>query len=200
MTEQTFRAELRPKAFNIARAIVTTEGLSGLQARRVAREAGCAVGTLYNLFGDMDGLAIAVNQETVRLLGESLVACFEHHRSAPVETRLTELALTYLRFALDNLHRWRAVFEHRLAAGALVPEDYIQDQARLFALIEDIIASDVAEPALRKRAAHALFAAIHGIVGLALDEKLAYFDRANTEAEIRFIVSATTNGLAHARG
>lgn len=200
MAEQNFRNELRQKAFGLARDIITSEGLAALQARRVAREAGCAVGTLYNVFGDMDGLTIAVNQETVQLLGEDLIASVTASQGQPVEARLTALALTYMRFALDNLNRWRAVFEHRLSERAEVPQAYLDDQAKLLALIEGIIASDVAAPELRQRAARALFAAIHGIIQLAVEEKLAHFDRATTEGEIRFIVSATANGLARARG
>lgn len=200
MADQPFRVELRQKALGIALRIITEEGLAALQARRVAREADCAVGTLYNVFGDMDGLIIAANQDTVHLLGDALIASFETSATAPVEKRLTDLALTYMRFALDHKSRWRAVFEHRLAPGAEVPPAYQSDQARLLALIESIIAGEVTDPQLRQRAARALFAAIHGIIQLAIDEKLAYFDQATTEGEIRFIVTAAANGLARAHG
>lgn len=200
MKEPPYRERLHQKALQIATAIVEREGLAALQARRVAVEAGCSVGSLYNVFGDMDGLAVAVNRETVRALGDALVASFASHERQPTEQRLTDLALAYLRFALANLGRWRAVFEHRQLPGSEVPPDYRSDQARLLGLIEAVIAGEVHDAALRRHAARALFAAIHGIIMLALDEKLAQFDRAATESEIRFVVSAVANGLARARG
>lgn len=199
MAEQGFRSELRQKALTIAERIITTDGLAALQARRVATEAGCAVGTLYNVFGDMDGLIIAANQETVGLLGAVLVESHKASAGGSVERRLTDLATAYLAFAVAHQNRWRAVFEHRMAPTAEVPEDYRADQARLLALIEEIIAEEVRDEKLRHRAGRALFAAIHGIVALALDEKLEYFDRAATEGEIRFIVSAAAKGLARAQ-
>lgn len=198
--EPTYRDRLRAKALAIATAIVEKDGLAALQARRVARDADCSVGTLYNVFGDMDGLVLALNQTTVRRLGDDLISSFETTEGQPVETRLTALALTYMQFAHESLPLWRAVFEHRLPDGADIPADYKADQARLLALIETIVAAGIADEALRRRAARALFAAIHGIVQLALDQKLADFDPEATEAEIRFVVSAVSNGLARARG
>ena len=48
--------ELRVEALKIAEEIVVGEGLAALTARRVAGETGCSVGTLYNVFGQLDGL------------------------------------------------------------------------------------------------------------------------------------------------
>lgn len=195
MKEPPYRERLRQKALEIAIRIAAGEGLVALQARRIATEADCSVGSLYNVFGDMDGLVIAVNRDTVLLLGDALMASFAATEGRPVEHRLTDLALTYMRFALDHQNRWRAVFEHRQTEGRDVPDDYRADQARLLGLIEAVIAGDVTDAALRRRAARALFAAIHGIIMLALDEKLAHFDREAMESEIRFIVSAAARGL-----
>lgn len=199
MTTPPYRDRLRLKALAIAARIAASEGLAALQARRIATEAGCSVGSLYNVFGDMDGLVVAVNRETVRLLGDALMASFAASEESQVEQRLMQLALTYMHFALDHQNRWRAVFEHRQPDGREVPADYRADQARLLGLIEAVIAGDVTDSSLRRHAARALFAAIHGIIMLALDEKLAHFDREAMESEIRFIVSAAAHGLARAR-
>ena len=43
-----------------------------------------------------------------------------------------------------------------------------------------------------------MFAAVHGIVVLAFDNKLQTFSGAETEREIRFIVAATAAGLGNA--
>lgn len=200
MSEAPYRERLRATALEIATRIVEAEGLAALQARRVATDAGCSVGTLYNIFGGMDDLVTAVNRDTLRLLGEALVTNFTATHDRAVEQRLTDLALTYLRFARQHMLRWRAVFEHRRGDGAEPPADYRAEQARLLALIETVVAGEIADTDARRRAGRALFAAIHGIVLLAVDEKLANYDHTQTEGEIRFIVSATANGLARAGG
>ena len=98
-------------------------------------------------------------------------------------------------FALDSQPSWRAVFEHQLAKDRIVPEWYRERQAVLFAIVEEILTPVVSDRQECEMAARALFSAVHGIVSLALDQKLGEFDRAATEAQIRFIVTAAARGL-----
>ena len=48
------RKALREDLINIAEATIAREGLSGLKARDLATEAGCALGAIYNVFGDLN--------------------------------------------------------------------------------------------------------------------------------------------------
>lgn len=196
--KQPYRERLKRDILAMAERVVTAEGLPGLQVRRVAQDAGCSVGTVYNVFGDLDGLIIAVNETTLAKLAEPLSRAFEAHTGQPTPVRLTGLALAYMHFAFDNQLRWRAVFEHRPAATRDVPLHYRANQARLLALIEKTIASEIPGEHSRSHAARALFAAVHGIVALALDNKISPFDAARVESEIRFIVRAAARGLAEA--
>ena len=63
-------AELKKKALQSAELIVVEEGLAALTARRVAGETGFSVGTLYNIFGHLDGLIAEVNLATFRQMAE----------------------------------------------------------------------------------------------------------------------------------
>lgn len=195
MSKLPYREQLKADVLAIARRIVEQDGLAALHARRVAAQAKCSVGSIYNVFDDLDGLVIALNIETVHDLGKALTASFEGSAQLGLDERLADLAITYARFAVANANRWRAVFEHKLSGTRTIPETYRSDQARLLALIEDIIAGEIPDSAMRERAARALFAAVHGIVALALESKLVAFDAQGTEMEIRFIVKAAASGL-----
>ena len=195
MAERTYRERLRTNTLLVARKIVSTEGLAALQARRVAQEAGCSVGTIYNLYDGLDDLVINVNAATLEDLGANLKAEMQQSIGVALSERLTGLALAYLGFALDSQPSWRAVFEHQLAKERSVPDWYRERQAGLFAIVEDILASAVSDTRERAMAARALFSAVHGIVSLALDQKLGDFDRAATESQIRFIVATAARGL-----
>lgn len=195
MTSLPYREKLRQDVLAIGRAMLEAEGLQTLHARRIAERARCSVGSIYNVFGDLDGLIIALNMETVSDLGKVLKASHKGSAHLSLDERLTDLAITYARFAFANPHRWRAVFEHKLAGDRTIPDIYRSDQARLLALIENIIAQDIPDGTLRGHAARALFAAVHGIVALALESKLVAFDPVQTEMEIRFIVTAAAKGL-----
>lgn len=194
--ERPKRQKLREKVLAISSRILAEEGLAALQARRVATEAGCSVGSIYNLYEDLDGLILAANETTLDLLSEPLSAAFEKAKSAPVVERLIGLALAYMQFALAHRVRWRAVFEHRLAPYKELPEHYAAKRAKLLALIERAIEPEISDQLSRHRAARALFGAVHGIITLALDNKLAPFDATEVEREITFIVIAAAKGLA----
>jgi AcrR family transcriptional regulator len=206
------RDKLKARMLEVAERILETEGLQAVQARRVAQEADCSVGTLYNVFrGGLDDLIIEANDLTLQKLGSALEAATVSNAAmsspdgpaalaAPadprgIEPRLMALALAYLRFAVEHPTPWRAVFEHRLSEKQSVPEWYRESQAALFAIVERVLADVTADEAVRRRAARALFAAVHGIVSLALDRKLGEFDPLETEAQVRLVVGAAARGL-----
>jgi AcrR family transcriptional regulator len=201
-TPLTYRDEMRSKMLGIAKRVVAEEGLGALQARRVADEAGCAVGTIYNVFKNLDNLIIETNSATLSDLGASLVAVAQKGASitgpGAVAERLQALGLAYLDFAVSQNKSWRAVFDHHMAPGNPVPDWYRQKQAQLFALVEQVLGAVITDETSRSRAARALFSAVHGVVMLSLAGTLGPTDRSETEAQVRFIVQAVAEGVAHA--
>ena len=194
-SENRSRDALRTVILARAGAIVANEGLVAVQARRIAAEGNCSVGTLYNIFGDRDGLILSINRETLTAMGESLEAARAAARTGQLEARLIALALAYTRFALDNLNRWLAVFEFRLPDNTPLPQDYEALRARLLGLLEETIGDDVPQTLERQTAARALFGAAHGILHLAVNNRLSDFDPDAVEREIRFIVKAAAAGM-----
>jgi AcrR family transcriptional regulator len=198
----TYRDEMRAKMLAIAKRVVAEEGLGALQARRVADEAGCAVGTIYNVFKNLDNLIIETNSATLSDLGESIVLIAQQGASitgpGAIAERLQALGLAYLDFAVSQNRSWRAVFDHHMAPGNPVPDWYRQKQAKLFALIEQVLREVIVDERRCSRAARALFSAVHGVVMLSLAETLGPTDRAETEAQVRFIIRAVAEGVARA--
>ena len=54
--KQQLRLEAAEAILDAAERVVASEGIGGASMQRVAREARVSVGTLYNYFGDRDGL------------------------------------------------------------------------------------------------------------------------------------------------
>lgn len=188
MSMPSYRDRQKSTIVKIARDILATEGLEGLQARRVAGAADCSVGTIYNLFGSLDMVIIAANAET---LGELHQLLLQAKESEPkLDGQLDALTKAYLEFALARTLEWRALFEHRFATKTSVPEWYRQSQAELFAVVEELL-----QPAIQAEAARALFSAVHGVVSIALDQKLGEFDRPATERQVQFIVKSIAQGI-----
>src|ERR1700710_1211091 len=94
----------------VARHLIASKGLRSLKIRDIAAAADCSVGSIYNEFGDFDGLILTVNRETVQSLDAQLSAVPD--RDA-VE-QLHGLAGTYLDFAIQHANLLRSLFEHRM--------------------------------------------------------------------------------------
>jgi len=196
LTKQERHNKLRGEIVAIASRLLKAEGLSALQARRIANEANCSVGTLYNACGNLDQIILAANTLSLEDLRKALeeARCAEsgHGESEPA---LMRMAMAYLDFACNCRPSWRAIFEHRLTTKQGVPQFYRDKQAELFAIVEESLVPVIDEAHLRQKVARALFAAVHGIIALALDEKLGDFDEPATRREITFVVSAIARGL-----
>jgi AcrR family transcriptional regulator len=197
------RKELREALVRAAEKTIRRKGLAGLKARDLAREAGCALGAIYNVFPDLDALILAVNARTL--------AAFQRHlakvgleqgtgSSEDVESntdRIVRLAAAYVDFAAANQWRWRALFEHRMGGTRNIPDWYIEAQKPLFALVEEPLRE--LQPGLDTEQvtllARNIFAAIHGVVDLGLNQKLAVMPAAVLQGQVSQIARALAVGL-----
>lgn len=194
--DAVFRDRMRARLLEVAEAIIASDGFTAVQARRVAAAAPCAIGTIYNIYRDIDGLILAANTRTLADLAVALTAAHQAAAGLDLEARLMALAVAYLDFATGATRRWRAVFEHHLPADYPLAPSYTADRRRLLGLIESEIGeTGPSDPAQRYDAARALFSATHGNVLLSLDAKLGPFDRAACERQLLFVVRHVVAGL-----
>ncbi len=104
-----------------AQRIASREGLGGLTARRIAAEVGCSVGTLYNVFGNMDSLILHLNGTTLDALYDEMKKVGETADSASTVQALT---VKYLEFTRKNLNLWNVIFEHSWPKDYPIPDLY----------------------------------------------------------------------------
>ncbi|MGP3699692.1 TetR/AcrR family transcriptional regulator [Rhodobacter sp. NSM] len=189
------RADLRTRLIDAAETQIAARGLAGLKAREVTAEAGCALGGLYTAFEDLDRLALHVNSRTLARLGEALRQASPGE--GPPATTLTALALGYVAFARENLRLWSALFDHRLPEGVPMPDWHRADHQVLIERITgplSVLRPDLGPEALELRA-KTLFAAVHGVVALALQGRFTGTPRDRLESEVTALVAAMTRGL-----
>ena len=169
------RADLRDKLVVAAEARIRETGVTALRARDLAKDAGCAVGAIYNAFDDMTALVMAVNGRTFQRLGAVVEASITSSRGASATDRLILMSEAYLDFASDNSRLWRALFDLELPADGAVPVWYRTALDRLF----QHIAGPVAElfpdqpPEEQALTVRALFSSVHGIVLLGLENRIS---------------------------
>lgn len=195
MSEPSFRDRLRTKLLAIGERLVGEEGLDGLQARRVAREADCSVGSIYNVFGDIDGFIAEVNTLTLQRMRVYLEAAVLDRADKSLRGSLLILANTYARFAIEHPNEWQAVFKHRRPEGSPTLPRYQQEQEQLLALIAAHLTEIEAQSEKRARLARTLFGAVHGIVTLAVDDRMEGVVRSELDAQITLLVDVLVRGL-----
>jgi AcrR family transcriptional regulator len=195
VNEPSFRDRLRTKLLAIGERLVGEEGLDGLQARRVAREADCSVGSIYNVFGDIDGFIAEVNTLTLQRMRVDLEAAVLDRADKSLRGSLLALANTYARFAIEHPNEWQAVFKHRRPEGSPTLPRYQQEQEQLLALIAAHLTEIEAQSEKRARLARTLFGAVHGIVTLAVDDRMEGVVRSELDAQITLLVDVLVRGL-----
>ena len=191
------RGELKDMALAAAGEIAEAEGWRGLTARKVAGRIGYSVGTLYNVFGTLDDLIIAVNGVTLDSLFEHLKAATGKTGADTPEVALRALAAAYVAFIDRHPHLWDILFEHRLPPGRTLPSWYDGKLAQLLGLLEEALAPlfDESERAERIRAARVLWCSMHGISSLARSGKLGIITGETVTSMSDQLIASYTAGL-----
>ena len=187
MSNRPSHDDLREKTLQAALSVVDGQGHAALNARSLARAAECSVGTLYNVFGDLDGVVYALNAHTTRALRRALETALATAPDTPLD-RLSALADAYFDFATAYPNRWEALFRFR--AKGPVDGSVGREGDALFALLKDSVGGAVPDEALL-----ALWAAVHGVVELATQQHLLYYASGSERRYLRLILHAAMKGF-----
>jgi hypothetical protein len=115
----------------------------------------------------------------------------------PPGDQLLLLAQRYLDFARAHPKLWRALFDHRLPDGKQFPEWHIVNQANLLMHIAKPLAK--LQPALPEQdlmiRARTMFAAVHGIVAISLDNRFVGLPTPSLDLELSRFIRLLLAGL-----
>ncbi|WP_227271859.1 TetR/AcrR family transcriptional regulator [Roseobacter weihaiensis] len=156
-------ADIRERATTVAERIVLEQGGGALNARGLAKELGISVGSLYNAFGDLDGVVRAVNTRCSDRLAKALRAALE---AAPADARARVIAIgeAYFDFARSEPRRWYMLFERDSDLELDVKTAELQE-----GLLEMLIRAGDGDPGNQQHRQFflLLWASVHGLVSLA---------------------------------
>ena len=162
--------EMTARILDIAEALIGQGGSANLKARSIAGQAGIAVGSIYNLFGDLTDLHRAVNVRLLDRLAASGGQAMQEARAAGItdtRQRLLALARAYLSFVEAHPVSWAALLAfNREHAATGEPKDYRQRFDALFEIIAVVLADDAIamDDEKRRLVARVLWSSVHGIV------------------------------------
>lgn len=190
-TTEERREDLRRRLTDIAERRIAADGLAALKARDLARDAGCALGAIYNVVTDLNDLVMAVNGRTFRRLGAAVLAALDGP-ALPPEQQLIAMSRAYLRFAAENTRSWRALFDLEMSVESPVPEWYLAELAGLFAIIAGPLRQIFPgwTPGQIDLMTRALFSSVHGMVLLGLEKRISGVPTERIEQMISVILSS----------
>lgn len=169
-TPQQLRALLVREGY----ALMEETGLTRFSGREVAKRAGYSVGTIYNVFGSLDGLIAAINTHTFTLWAAHL----REGLAASGEDRIKSLVEAYFSFALINPKAWSAIYEHRYPVEVGLSEDDLEQRADLTLIVEEevraVLPADT--PLDVARFSRSLIANVHGHCAYVVSGSFALLD------------------------
>jgi AcrR family transcriptional regulator len=179
-------ADIRERAIMIAERIVLERGSDALSARGLATALNVSVGSLYNAFGDLDGVVRAVNAKCARMLSASLAAAVAG--AAPdARARVVALGEAYFDFAIAEPERWWMLVERRSDAAPDLKTHDLQA-----GLLDMLVRAGDGAPirAADRQFFLLLWASVHGLVSLACRPTIVAMDPGAARTYIRDLVDA----------
>ncbi|MGV6820137.1 MAG: TetR/AcrR family transcriptional regulator [Parvularcula sp.] len=202
MPERTRRPapdDLRRKARQTARTLLAEGGPENVKARAVAKAVGVSIGTIYNLFGDLDDLLFEVNGE---IYDELLTAITSSKDPAPdtpnaMQVRLRSLGHAYLEFVAAHADLWAGVLAFNRQRKKSVPEWYRDKERELFNVLKEKLGPEgqMAHIPQADLAPQALWAAVHGIISVSIGRDGLLATRQEIADQIDLVVTAVVTML-----
>ncbi len=167
--------ELRELLVSEGHALLAERGFAQFSAREAARRAGYSVGTIYNVFGSLDGFLIAINSRTFGHWAQALETALEG--VAAVDTaRLEALVMAYFAFAEANRNLWMAIYDHRIDRAIDIPAQDGAAREALTGIVDREVrawfGADIDDAQLRPLV-RSLIATVHGHCALWLSGSYA---------------------------
>ena len=195
---------LRARAIDEARVLMREGGPEAVKARAVAQALGVSVGTVYNLFGHLGELVLALNGQVYDALYEAVTAgrAAAAAEGADASGQMVALARAYLRFVAENSQLWGGVLAYNRASREAPPVWYRKKELALLGVIAETIAGfpGAEDEARRDIATRALWAAVHGIVTISVARGGLIAPEDEVQAQMDLVVEAVAAKLASQSG
>ena len=196
------RDDLCERVLDIAERRIAQGGAEELRARTIALDAGVSVGTIYNLFGSMNGLLEALFTRILKRFHGVASSAIDPISDQDRRTALLALADVYLDFVEGNEAVWQSLLSFNRGRPDVEGDPYLAEQGPLFDLVGNVLVGtplDSGEEA-RRRAARMLWSSVHGIVsmnylGMASEERAK-----ETKAQVTLLVDLVLSGMRKRAG
>ena len=188
--------DLRERGMDIGIDLLREGGLPAVKARVVAVRLGVSVGTIYNLFGQMDEFIYHLNARALDGLQDAAEQALISAKDAPPTEQMIALARAYVEYVSAHMDQWAAVVSFGQRGDINAPDWYRQKERALNGLVQSVVSR---LPGMADRehvvlVARALWGAVHGIVTVSM-RRGASQQTADVKRQVEFMVRCVAHGL-----
>lgn len=164
------REELVALTLNTVKEFLSKNSHHELSLRKVANMIGYVPSTLVNVFGNYNLLLLHAVAQTLDELAHDAKAVVND--SQDPKTALYELAYCYHDFAKRYPHRWQLIFAHNMN-GEILPEWQAARIDGMTGMLESLLIQLAPHHSQAEvlKASRVLWAGVHGITLLSVDDK-----------------------------
>lgn len=178
------RVELKEMALKAARKLIIEKGNNGFSVREVAKKIGYSVGTMYQVFKNIDDLIVHINAGTL----DEMQSYLNERLVRSVNPSL-DMAVGYFEFANSNPNLWLTIFEHRYSSKFKLPDWYKEKLQTMFDNAEKVFSTKNDELKDSRKKTISIWASIHGVTILSITNKLEIVNSIPARVLIRTIIN-----------
>jgi TetR/AcrR family transcriptional regulator len=195
---QRFREQAREELLAAAGRVFERDGVKEARIDAIAAEAGVSVGTVYNLFGDRDGLVRAVMERGRDAIFARVRGYLEGTGERPFEERLRTVVHLLIGQMRAHWSTLRLLAQQEVpngcaAGGMRPPPDVVRE---IHALLSALVRHGVTSGVLREVDEHVATCSLMGTIRTTIDVDLALGLDAPSEARADAIVELFLEGTA----
>jgi AcrR family transcriptional regulator len=165
--------ELREIILDAAYELVYKEGIQAVSARNLAAKIGYSVGTLYNIFSNMDDILLYLNSRVLTIFITELKAKLSSSHSSVID-KLMMIARYYLEFSENYYNLWHLLFINKVTVNEELPKWYNKKIDTLYHLVSHHIKLLHRPGADIDSETCIYWASVHGLASLNCSGKLHY--------------------------
>jgi AcrR family transcriptional regulator len=165
---------LRAATLDTTRSLLVSDGYENLSMRKIARQVGCSVSSIYEHFAGKDQLVHALIDEGFQRWYDLVLEAAEAPGTAL--DRLEAHCRAYVDFGLGNPEFYEIMYLHHPRFTERFPRELYRRATRsldvLTRLVDDAAPGAFATPADARIHAHVVWAILHGVVSTIVTTRL----------------------------
>ena len=193
------RLNFQKSILDVAESIISQQGYHMLSARKISTQIGCAVGSLYNAYSNLNDIYLRVNQRSLNRLHDLFKIYLDNSTGSTLE-KLLGLTDIYMQFWESDFQLANCLFNYSQPEKTPLPQWAQHDVDLLFSTIIGVIESQkLCLNENPKLIVTVLWAGLHGIANLCFSGKIQVLESQTQISLARSFVQNYFMGLTNTK-